>query len=333
MASAGRSLEERFEVFAWQGLQQTFAQDVCQGLQANPKSLPCRYFYDHQGSLLFEEICQQPEYYLTRAETEILQATCGAIADAFDKPPTVTELGSGSGVKTRILLKALLQKFGQVTYVPIDISSSMLEQSSRQLLGELPGLRVRGICGEYAFGLKALRTMTPAPSPQLVLWLGSNVGNMARREAGQFLAELARLLAPEDRFLLGVDLLKDQAVLEAAYNDSAGVTERFNLNLLERLNRELGANFEVGSFCHRARFQADYGRIEMSLECQRSHRVRLSIPGVEINCEQGESIVTEHCYKYSPAQLDALLASAGMILEELWMDQEQRFGLAQLAAV
>jgi dimethylhistidine N-methyltransferase len=318
---------ERFTLVATGGeaRAQEFAALVRAGLGATPKWLPCRYFYDREGSRLFEEICQLEEYYLTRAEREILQASAAEIAARFPAGTILVELGSGSAAKTRLLIEAFLAAHGGLRYIPIDISCEMLEESSLSLLEDFPGLRVDAICGEYR---EALRHLREAPEqPRLVLWMGSNVGNFDRPEAAVFLGEVVRLLGPADGLLLGVDLRKDRAVLERAYDDSRGVTARFNLNLLARVNRELGGRFDLGAFRHRAVYAEGPGRVEMYLVAVRPHRVRIEGLSLEVSFLAGEAIHTESSYKYALTEIDALARAAGFRPEARWLDAEGRFAV------
>jgi dimethylhistidine N-methyltransferase len=209
-----------------------FARDVHNGLTAHPKHLSCCYFYDGEGSLLFEEICALPEYYLTRAEREILEVRSGELIAQFSVAPTLVELGSGSAAKTRLLIETFLRAHGRLRYVPIDICRVMLEQSSLQLLNEYAGLEIVAIAAEYHEGLRHLQAL--AGGPKLILWLGSNVGNFHRPDAARFLEEVRSTMTAGDLLLVGVDLRKERAVLERAYDDSQGITADFNLNLLAR---------------------------------------------------------------------------------------------------
>jgi L-histidine N-alpha-methyltransferase len=306
-----------------------FAQDVRRGLTSRPKTLPCRHFYDDEGSRLFEQICGLPEYYLTRAEHEILEDHAGEITSAVPHGATLVELGSGSAVKTRLLIEALAPREERLRYVPIDISRSALEESARALLAAHPNLEVRAVAGEYAVGLSLLERL--APAPRLLLWLGSNVGNLHREEARAFLAGVRARLDPRDRLLLGVDLRKDASVLEKAYDDAAGVTARFNLNLLHRVDRELGGRFGAAAFEHRARYDVEAGRVEMSLCSLRAQRVRIDGLDLEVAFASGESIHTENSYKYAPAEIDALAAGAGFDSAGAWLDRAGRFSLNLLA--
>jgi dimethylhistidine N-methyltransferase len=305
-----------------------FAADVEAGLTSLPKTLPCAWFYDARGSRIFEEICELPEYYPTRAEEEILRARAGEIAALVPGGASVIELGSGSAVKTRILLEQLLARRDGVLYVPVDISRSMLEASSRALLDDYPGLRVLAVAAEYRDGLRIVRG--EVGGPRLMLWLGSNVGNLGRREAVRFLARVQEDLLPEDRLLIGIDLRKDRATLERAYDDAAGVTERFNKNLLARINRELGGRFDLDAFLHAATWNEEAGRVEMHLVSARDQTVRIDDLALEVSFRAGETIHTENSYKYSLEEIDALAATAGFRVERRWLDAGGRFSLQLL---
>jgi len=302
---------------------QSLAAEVERGLRSAPKSLPCRFFYDAEGSALFEEICELPEYYLSRAEDEILAARAGEIAGAAGADGPLVELGSGSAKKTRHLIRALLERRRELLYLPIDISPSALASSAQALLAEHPGLSVRAIAAEYDAGLGRLET--EAPGRKLVLWLGSNVGNLAREEAAKFLRRLVRGWSEGERLLLGVDLRKDAGVLERAYDDARGVTARFNRNLLRRINAELAGEFDPAAFRHVARYDAAEGRVDMHLESIRPQVVRIAALDMSVDLAQGERIHTESSYKYSPAEIHALARAAGMEIERAWSDGAELF--------
>ncbi|HJT34247.1 MAG TPA: L-histidine N(alpha)-methyltransferase [Pirellulales bacterium] len=301
-----------------------FARDVTAGLQAEPKRLSCRYFYDREGSRLFAAICELPEYYLTRAETEILERHAREIAALFPAGVTVIELGSGSAVKTRLLLDALLPG-RRVRYVPIDICRPVLEQSAADLLQRFGTLEIVAIAAEYHEGLRHL--VSESDRPRLILWLGSNIGNFTRAEAAAFLRRIRDTMTPADRMLVGVDLRKDRAVLEAAYDDAVGVTAAFNRNLLARINHELDGNFELGAFRHRAIYNEDLGRIEMYLVSTRTQSVTIGRFGLTVRFAAGETIHTENSYKYSLAEIDALATAAGLQEQCSWQDAAGRFSL------
>jgi dimethylhistidine N-methyltransferase len=305
-----------------------FAQDVAAGLTAQPKHLSCRYFYDGEGSRLFEAICELPEYYLTRAETEILKRHASEIASLFPDEVTVVELGSGNAVKTRLLLEAILPG-RQVRYVPIDICRPVLEQSAADLLQRFPSLEILAIAAEYYEGLRQLRS--GSDRPRLIVWLGSNIGNFTREEAASFLGRIRDTMTPADRMLVGVDLRKDRTVLEAAYDDAAGVTADFNLNLLARINHELNANFDMHAFQHRAIYNEDLGRIEMYLVSTRAQSVTIGRVGLMARFAAGETIHTENSYKYSLAEINAVATAAGLQNQGFWQDTAGRFSLHLLA--
>lgn len=305
-----------------------FGRDVAAGLTACPKRLACRYFYDAEGSVLFDAICQLPEYYLTRAETAILRSHAGDIAACFPGEVTLVELGSGSAVKTRLLLDAFLRGRSHLRYVPIDICRPVLEGSAARLLHEFPTLEIHAVAAEYRQGLQQLRA--EADRPKLILWLGSNIGNFDRPEAARFLGQVRSTMTAADRLLVGVDLRKDKAILEAAYDDAAGVTAAFNLNLLARINRELDGDFDLSAFRHRAVYAEDEGRIEMYLVSTQTQRVRIGRLGLEVAFAAGEMVHTENSYKYSPAEIADLCAAARLAIERSYYDAEKQFCLCLL---
>jgi dimethylhistidine N-methyltransferase len=301
------------------------AHDVRAGLTNNPKHLSCCYFYDGEGSLFFEEICALPEYYLTRAEREILEARAAELASLFQACPTLVELGSGSAAKTRLLIEALLKRYQTLRYVPIDICRVMVEQSSLQLLEDYPGLEVLAIAAEYREGLRHLQAAVAGP--RLILWLGSNVGNLHRPEAIRFLQEVRGTMTAVDALLVGIDLRKERPLLERAYDDSQGVTADFNLNLLDRINRELGGHFDLNAFAHRAIYNEGPGRIEMYLVSKLDQSIRIDNLDLEIPLSAGEAIHTENSYKYSLAEIASLAAGAGLRMASQWLDAQGQFSV------
>lgn len=308
-----------------------FARAVRTGLTSRPKYLPCRFFYDEEGSQLFEEICELPEYYLTRAERAILREHAQEIAGRFAGPVTLAELGSGSASKTRILIEALLARHGALRYVPVDISHSMLEESSRALLQEYGSLEILAIAAEYREGLRRLAGETTRP--KLILWLGSNVGNLYRKEAGEFLESLQKLMAPHDRLLVGIDLRKERDMIERAYDDARGVTAKFNLNLLARINRELGGQFDLTAFGHRAIYNQEEGRVEIYLVSKKAQAVPIEGLDLVVPFKKGETIDTEYSFKYSPEEIESLAFGAGLRIERQWFDKRHRFSVNLLAPV
>jgi L-histidine N-alpha-methyltransferase len=300
-----------------------FGRDVAAGLTASPKRLACRYFYDAKGSALFDAICELPEYYLTRTETAILRAHAGEIAASSAGDVTLVELGSGSAVKTRLLLEAFLRSRSGLRYVPIDICRPVLEASAARLLREFANLEITAVAAEYYQGLQQLRA--EKDRPKLILWLGSNIGNFDRAEVVRFLSQVRGTMIAADRLLIGVDLRKDKAILEAAYDDDAGVTAAFNLNFLARINRELDGTFDVRAFEHRAVYDDVEGRIEMYLVSTRPQHVRIGRIGLEVTFAAGEMVHTENSYKYSPEEITDLCVATGLMIEQSYFDEERRF--------
>ncbi|MFN0243039.1 MAG: L-histidine N(alpha)-methyltransferase [Planctomycetota bacterium] len=301
------------------------AREVERGLLARPKRLPCRFFYDDAGSELFEEICALPEYYLTRAEDEILRAQAAGIVASVPDDSAFVELGSGSARKTRHVIEAGLERSRSLVYIPIDISPAALAQSARELVATFPRLTVRALAAEYGEGLRLLRA--ESGGPMLVLWLGSNVGNFERVEAARFLTRLSLGMAADDRLLVGIDLRKDRRVLEAAYDDSAGVTARFNKNLLVRINRDLGAAFDPDSFRHVAQYDEVAGRISMYLESRVEQEVAIPALECSVRFARGERIHTEDSYKYSLREIDELARGGGFQVDATWLDDHGRFSV------
>ncbi|GAC1448824.1 MAG: L-histidine N(alpha)-methyltransferase [Isosphaeraceae bacterium] len=295
-----------------------FARSVHDGLLKRPKSLSFQYFYDEAGSALFEQICQLPEYYLTRTEDAILREHASAMVSGWHEPPVLIELGSGSAEKTRHLIAAALGHYFRLHYVPIDVSASAVEASAEQLVQDFPTLRVTGFVGDYQEGLAHVATRFRGP--KLVIFLGSSLGNHEPEAATDLLDKVARIMKPNDRFLLGTDLAKNPSVLEAAYDDSQGVTAQFNRNLLVRINRELGADFRLDQFHHRAVYRPDLGRVEMHLVSLTDQTVRIPGASVTVRFARGEAIHTENSHKYTLEALQGFATRAGFVEEEAWTD-------------
>ena len=302
-----------------------FAEDVREGLTSTPKRLSCRYFYDEEGSALFEEICELPEYYVTRTEHAILDEYSVEIASLFPEAVGLVELGSGSALKTRLLMQALIERHGRLHFIPIDISRSALEESAKSLVDEFGELEILAVAGEYTDGLEYLKQTSD--ERRLILWLGSNIGNFERTEAADFFHRVHDAMEPDDRFLVGIDLRKDRAVLEAAYDDSRGVTARFNKNILKRVNAQLGGHFDLDRFRHLARYDDELGRVEMHLVATAAHAVVIDALELEVEFAGGESIHTENSHKYSLEEIDELTARSAFHLERQWFDAEHRFSL------
>lgn len=315
---------QRFELqdLGTSGHAVSLAEAVQQGLTVSPKQLPCHLFYDERGSQLFERITQLEEYYPTRADEEILRDRALEIVSATGPPLELVELGSGSSTKTAPLIDAILREQEALEYRPIDVSRAALEWGAEALLDGREGLRVRAVCGDYEDGLARLGT---TQCRRLVLWLGSSIGNLGRDAAGAFLARAKASLAAGDAFLIGIDLRKDKAVLEAAYDDAEGVTAEFNKNLLHRLRDELGANIDPERFVHRAEYDVADGTVRMFLESTCDQVVQVASIGLEVSFAAGERIHTEDSTKYSIEELAQLSADAGLTLEHTWLDSERRF--------
>jgi dimethylhistidine N-methyltransferase len=302
-----------------------FAEDVLAGLQAEPRRVPPKYFYDARGSELFERITVLPEYYLTRTEIGILEANAGAIANLIPQDAVVVEFGAGSAEKTRILLRAAPQVSH---YVPIDISGEFLAAAAARLRQDLPALRVLPVEADFTRPV-ALPAALDA-RPRVGFFPGSTIGNFEPHEANALMRHAATILGPGALFIIGIDLVKDAEVLTAAYNDSSGVTAAFNLNLLLRINRELGGDFAVGNFRHRAFYNQDMHRIEMHLVSL--VRQKVHVCGKSIDLRRGETIHTENSYKYG---LDVFLISAsgaGWASVESWLDPARYFAVVALRA-
>ena len=321
-----------------------FAEDVRRGLTATPKRLQPKYFYDQLGSLLFDAICLLPEYYLTRAEDEILRARADEIVAAVageGRAPSLSllEFGSGSAVKTRLLIEAILRRQSRLLYRPVDISATALEVSARSLLQAYPQLGVEAFAGDYDAALSRLRADARgddgrgANQRTLALFLGSNVGNFEPAEAEAFLAAVRACLRANDALLLGADLKKDSSVLLAAYDDPLGLTAAFNLNLLARINRELAADFDLRGFRHRVRYDEPAGRIEIYVESLRAQTVSVRELGLTVSFSAGEWTHTENSHKYDPAQLASLAATTGFRLAPTWTDAAGRFSSNLFVAV
>jgi dimethylhistidine N-methyltransferase len=299
--------------------QAEFQASVLRGLAKPRKTLECKYFYDERGSALFDAICQQPEYYPTRVETGILERHGAEIANLVGPGAELVELGSGASLKTRVLLRALQRPS---RYVPVDISGDYLRSASAALAGEFPGLGIRPVIADFTTPFSLPRRT--ADKPRLLFFPGSTIGNFHPADAGRFLATTCRGLGA-DTFLIGVDLKKDRAILDAAYNDAAGVTAAFNLNLLERINRDLGASFDLDAFEHQAGYAEPRGRVEMQLRSLRDQTVRVA--GRKFHFAAGETIHTENSYKYSTDEFHDLASRSRWQLTHSWCDEQDLFSV------
>ena len=306
------------------------AEDVRKGLNASPKRFLPKYFYDELGSQLFEAICLLPEYYLTRAENEILQRYADEIAASVEGSKTLLEMGSGSASKTRLVIEALLREQNELLFIPVDISATALESSSRILLQSYPRLRIEAYAADYFAGLAELAKTNRGIT--LALFLGSNISNFDQEDAVRFLRAMRSVLHKGDALLLGADLKKDPKILEAAYNDALGVTSAFNLNVLARINRELGGSFDLRAFKHYAFYNEQAGRIEIYIQSLMRQRVRIDNLDLEVDFSAGELIHTENSYKYDEAGIERLAATTGFRRTRSWFDSQERFSSNLLMA-
>ena len=301
----------------------SFAEDVRAGLTSSPKRLFPKYFYDDLGSALFEAICALPEYYLTRAESEVLRDHAGEILDAVGGPVELIELGSGSATKTRHLIDAAFARQPALRFCPIDISKAALDSSAHALAREYPRIIVDGINADYLTGITKLSRN--GARRRLALFLGSNIGNFEPSEARSTLRALRAVLDPGDGFLLGADLKKDAKTLELAYDDPTGVTAAFDRNLLGRINRELGGHFILDRFVHRARYDEAQARIDIRLESSVAQDVAIDALGMVVHFDAGEPIHTESAYKFDRASVAALAQATGFSVTGEWTDAHARF--------
>jgi L-histidine Nalpha-methyltransferase len=308
------------------GDERSLADDVLDGLTRPFKELPPKHFYDARGAELFDQICELPEYYPTRAERAILLEHADEIVQRT-RAAELVELGSGTAAKTRLLLRAMDEAGLLRRYVPLDVTEAMVRETAEQLVEELPGLRVHGIVGDFE---RHLSHVPPAhDGPRIVAFLGGTIGNFPPGSRRRFLRAIARLLRPgRDWLLLGTDLVKDPAVLEAAYDDAPGVTAEFNRNVLEVVNRELDADFDVEAFEHVAFFDREREWIEMRLRASRRMRVRVGALGLDVDFEPREELRTEISAKFSPERLRGDLAASGLVLHEVLTDPDDLFALS-----
>ncbi len=299
--------------------------EVIDGLRESRRRLDPKYFYDERGSKLFDRICRQPEYYLPRLETSILKARLPAFARGFGYHARVIEPGSGSSAKTRILLDALL---APATYVPVDISATHLDRAAQALRKRYPALQVLPVVADFTQPFDLPAGDRPFDRT-LVFFPGSTIGNLEPKDAVRLLAAMGRMAGRYGAVVVGADLKKDPRVLEKAYNDAAGLTAQFNLNILAHLNERFAADFDLGSFSHFAFWNPRAGRIEMHLVSTREQTV--SIGGTRIFINRDESIWTESCHKYEPAQFKTMARQASLKVDDVWTDPEKQFSVQILS--
>jgi dimethylhistidine N-methyltransferase len=298
-----------------------FLAEAIAGLLGSPRTLPSKFFYDERGADLFLKITELPEYYITRTEREILRRYSSEIANSIGANAELVGFGTGAGIKTRMVLENLENP---IAYVPVDISKQRLAESVATLRAAMPQLEILPVCADY---LQPLRLPTPSRKPDhvAVYFPGSTIGNLEPEIAQDFLQRVCRLCGRSGGLVIAVDLQKSREILEPAYNDSAGVTAEFNLNLLVRANRELHANFDLSAWRHRAIYNQDAGRVEMHLVSERQQTVEVA--GEEFHFAPNEKIITEFSYKYTPEGFAALATAAGFKLAHMWTDPQQLFAV------
>jgi len=314
-----KTIKHRVESFDLYTAKENMEEDILQNLSQQQKQIPSKYFYDKRGSELFEQITQQEEYYPTQAETEIFLKASLSIARCTGPVHTLIEYGSGSSQK----IKTLLSSFQSLkTYMPIDISKEFLLRSSEELSIQYPHLEVKAVCGDYT---APLELPLEGAGKKTIFFPGSTIGNFEPQEAKAFLVRSARLLNDGDGFIVGVDTKKDCKKLEAAYNDANGITAEFNVNVLRRINRELGANFDLDQFEHKAFYNGEKGRIEMHLRSKKEQKVQISNRLFEF--KKNETIHTENSYKYSIEEFQLLVQQCGFIPVKVWTDENETFSV------
>jgi L-histidine N-alpha-methyltransferase len=303
--------------------EEALRRDVRNGLGQTPKSLPPKWFYDSVGSDLFDQITRLPEYYPTRAEAQILRTHAGEIA-AASGADTLVELGSGTSEKTRMLLDVLQNRGSLLRFIPFDVDASVLSAAGAAIGQEYPNIEIAAVCGDFEEHLGKI----PNVGRRLVAFLGSTIGNLEPGPRAEFLTSVFDLLQPGDSLLLGTDLVKDTGRLVRAYDDSAGVTARFNRNVLAVVNRELGADFDIDAFEHVARWNEAQERIEMRLRSTRAQRARIAALALDVDFADGEEVLTEVSCKFRRAGVDAELSAAGLRRTRWWTDDSGDFGLS-----
>lgn len=315
-----------------------FAKDVESGLRDKQKHISPKFFYDKKGSKLFEEICKQPEYYLNRIESQILKNSVNKILDIMgDEEISLVELGNGNSLKTRILLGPMLARLKNVSYFPIDVSLKMLKISISDLFSEYAKLKIYGVCSDYVTGLvrinEFIKSKKNVPKKKFIIFLGSSIGNFDPKEALIFLRSIVRYVKKDDLLLIGIDLEKDKSTLDRAYNDKNGVTAKFNLNVLSRINNELDGEFKLSNYEHKSFYNTNKHRIEMHLISKVDQQVRIRAIGKTFHFKKGETIHTENSYKYSPRRLNNLVEMSGLQVVENFVDPNKQYTLVLLKKI
>jgi L-histidine N-alpha-methyltransferase len=322
------SKSQRFELrnYMAESFYEELSNDVLTGLTAEQKCLPSKYFYDERGSMLYKQICKLPEYYLTCTELSIIEEKSEAIMEPFNRGDLV-ELGSGANWKISKLIDAVNEKVENIRYVPVDVSESALIAASEDLLTNYPRLRVLGIVADFTCHL---HVVIPNDSFKLILFFGSTIGNLSETASDDFLHSVANSMTAEDRFLIGLDMIKPKTILEAAYNDTQGVTSAFNKNVLQVINRELHADFDPSVFEHLAFFNEDKEQVEMHLEANQKTTVEIKDLDLSVELEKGETIHTEICRKFSEENAMKMFSDVGLKVERWFTDSKKWFSLVEL---
>lgn len=303
--------------------------DVENGLRSRPKTLPARLFYDARGSELFEQITALPEYYLTSTERQIFERYAADMIQSAGSDLRVIELGAGSAAKTVILLRELTRQQGSGSFYPVDVSSAALEEADERLRRVVPEIELHPVIADYTSGLPFLQAID---GRKLILYIGSSIGNFEPLEASAVLSRIRASMSHGDAVLLGTDMRKSPDLLIPAYDDAAGVTAAFNKNILARINRELGGQFDLDAFAHRAIWNAEESRMEMHLESLKAQRVPIRTLGTSIAFESGETIHTENSYKFTMNMIDSISANANLAVERTWSDPSRWFTVHLLRA-
>ncbi len=324
-----REISDRFSIYYVNSAikKNTFAEDVKVGLLAINKFLLPKYFYDAAGSALFEKICETPEYYVTRTEAEILKRHSNEIYNINKGKSVIIELGSGTSVKTRYIINSFISNNGGLTYIPIDVSDIIIP-SSELLLDEFERLNIKGVLSEYEEGLQTADSISD--KPKMIVFLGSSIGNFDLHDAKELVVRIGKIMKKEDTFLIGFDLVKDEAVLNAAYDDAAGVTAMFNINHLQRINSELGGEFDLRKFRHKALFNREESRMEMHLVSMDEQDVCIHEIKEKIHFQKGETIHTENSYKFTDQMINDIAQNADLKVLNKWNDSKNYFALCMM---
>lgn len=305
-------------------IEKSFAEEIAFSLNEDSKFISPKFFYDKKGSNLFESICSVPEYYPTRTEISILKKLEHDLPSYLNENVRLVELGSGASVKTRLILDVFTKLQAKTEYFPIDISE-ILTESSEQLLKDYPTLNITGIIDTYEGGLEFLQNYDDKQN--LIIFLGSSFGNFSPNDGEIFLKKIFSTMKKGDLFLIGLDLVKDKKILESAYDDPSGVTAKFNLNVLSRINDELDANFIINNFSHYSIYNENDQRIEMNLKSLIPQSVIIKKSNLSLNLDEGELIHTEYSHKYNPSQIKTLLCDIGFEIKNMWLDDKKYFSL------